>query len=254
MPRLIRDTSSRSSISRTRCSTCRSMMSRARAAWDSSTSFIAQELHRGADRGERIAEFVRQHREELVLPPVCLLQRGGRRLQFGGPQRDPFLELAVQALQGAGLAVEVGEDTDLGAQNLRHDRHRHVVDRSGRVAAQQVRIRHQDRGDEDDRRLLESRVLPDHRRQLVPVEVRHAHIDQDDRDLVLQKVVQCRGRRVHRHQPFAELTENGLVGEELGGLVVDQQDVDAVGPRRCRHDRNPIGAATYGALRAAAPY
>ena len=37
---------------------------------------------------------------------------------------------------------------------------------------------------EDDRRPLEARVLADHRRQLVAVEVRHADVDQDDGDLV----------------------------------------------------------------------
>ena len=35
----------------------------------------AQQFGGGADRCERVAQFVRQHREELVLATVCLSQR-----------------------------------------------------------------------------------------------------------------------------------------------------------------------------------
>ena len=52
------------------------------------------------------------------------------RFQLRGPLGDALLELAVQPLQLPRLAVELGEDPDLGAQQLRDDRDRDVVHRA----------------------------------------------------------------------------------------------------------------------------
>ena len=109
--------------------------------------------------------------------------------------RDAALELWIQLLELAGLAIELGEDPDLGAQHLRDDRHRHVVDRAHLVAAQTVDVGQLDGGDEDDRGLLEARMLADHRGQLEAVELRHADVDQNDGDLVLEQLLQRLARR-----------------------------------------------------------
>ena len=50
----------------------------------------------------------------------------------------------------------------------------------------------------------------------------------------------------------AELVQDRLVGEELGRLIVNQQDVDTVDAHRCRHDMKPIDGATCGAPTATA--
>ena len=72
-PWLTRETSSRSSSRRFMCCTCRSITSR--AVLDSrSVPAAAVESPRREDRRERIAQLVGQHREELVLAPVGLLQ------------------------------------------------------------------------------------------------------------------------------------------------------------------------------------
>ena len=71
LPRLIRETSSRSSTRRVSCRTCRSMTSR-HQSWTSSASGVHQELDGVGDRGERIAQLMGQHGQELVLPPALL--------------------------------------------------------------------------------------------------------------------------------------------------------------------------------------
>ena len=146
---------------------------------------------------------------------------------------DAPLELGVELLELARLAIQLGEDPDLGAQELRHDRHRHVVDRARLVAAQPVEIGQLDRRDEDDRGRLEARMLADHRRQLEAVELRHADIDQHDRDLVLQQLLQRLARRVALIRFSPSSLEDHLVAQQLGRLVVDQQDVDLVVRRPC---------------------
>ena len=135
---------------------------------------MPQQLHGGANRRQRIAQLVSENREELVLPPIRFLQRRGRRLERGGAVGHALLEFGVEPLERARLPIQLGEDADLGAQDLRHDRHRHVVHRAAFVAAQPIEIGQQQRGDEDDRRLLKPRMLPDHRRELVAIELRHA--------------------------------------------------------------------------------
>ena len=110
-------------------------------------------------------------------------------LELGGALGDPLLELGVELLELPGLAVELGEHPDLGAQHLGNDRHRDVIHRAHLVAAQPVEVGQLDGGDEDDRRLLEARMLADHRRQLEAVELRHADVDQHDGDVGLQQML-----------------------------------------------------------------
>ena len=72
--RVIRDTSSRSSVSRTSCCSCRSMIASARSFNDSSCPGPSHQFERIANRRQRIAQLVRQRRQELVLPPIGLAQ------------------------------------------------------------------------------------------------------------------------------------------------------------------------------------
>ena len=148
---------------------------------------MPQQLHGCADRRQRIAELVRQNRQELVLPSIGFLQRRRRGLERRRALSDALLEFGVEPLERARLPIQLGEDADLGAQDLRHDRHRHVVHGAALVAAEAIEIRQQERRDEDDRRLLKARMLPDHRRQLIAVELRHAHVHQHDGDVVASR-------------------------------------------------------------------
>ena len=204
----------------------------------------AQQLHGGPDGRQRIAQLVRQHRQEFVLAPVRLPQRRRRGLELRGARGDAPFELGVQLLQRARLAIQLGEDADLGPQDLGHDRHRHVVDGAALVAAQPIELGHHHGRHEDDRRLLAARVLADHRGQLVAVEVRHADVDQDDGDLVLQQRLERLARRVGADQLLAQLGEDGIVGEQLGRLIVDDEDLDRVRPQGDRHLQAPIPCAS----------
>ena len=71
-------------------------------------------------------------------------------------------------------------------------------------------------------------MLADHRRELKAVELRHADVDQDDRDLVLEQNLQRLARRRRLDQILAESAQNHFVGEQLRGLIVDQEDIDLV--------------------------
>ena len=70
--RLIRETSSRSSMSRTMCPSWRSIMARACATAFSVAAGEPHHLQAVAERGERVAQLVGQQGEELVLLAVGL--------------------------------------------------------------------------------------------------------------------------------------------------------------------------------------
>ena len=161
------------------------------------------------------------------------------------------LQLGIQPLQLARLAVKLGEYLDLGAQHRRNDRHRHVIDRAHLVAAQAIDVVHLDGGDEDDRRALKPRMLADHGRELEAVEFRHADIDQDDGGLVLEQELQSLARRSRLDQILPEIAKNLLVGEQLRGLIVHQQDIDFVVHGRSSCMAKPSDAATSATRRAA---
>jgi hypothetical protein len=138
-------------------------------------------------------------------PLLTLLQARSRRLERDRALFHAPLQLGVQPLELPGLAVEVDEKPDLGAQQVRHDRYRQVVHRADLVTPQAVEIGHMDRRNEDDSSPLETRVLTDHGRQLEPVKVRHDNVDQDDGNLGAQKVLERLPRRGGTDKVLAQL-------------------------------------------------
>ena len=63
--------------------------------------------------------------------------------------------------------------------------------------------------------LLKARMLADHRGELEAVEIRHADVDQDERDLVLEQVLERLARRGGLEQVLADLGEHDLVAQQL---------------------------------------
>ena len=158
----------------------------------------------------------------------ALHQPRGRGLQFRRSLRDATLELLVELFELPGFAIELGEDPDLGAQHFGNDRHRDVIDRAHFIGAQSIDVGQMDGGNEDDRGALKTRMLADHRGQLEAVEFGHAHVHEDDGNVMLEEVFERLFGRGSLDEPLAELGQNGLVAQEFGWLVVDQQDIDLV--------------------------
>ena len=105
-----------------------------------------------------------------------------------------------------------------------------------------------DGGDEDQRHVLEARMLADHRGKLEAVLLGHADIDKDDRDLRLQKLFEGLARGGRLDQVLAQLCEHDFIAQELRGLIVHEQDVDLVAGA---HGSRSTGAATCAAPKAA---
>jgi hypothetical protein len=197
----------------------------------------------GADVVVPPAHLRRLERQPQAL--LALAQLGGRGFEGRRSLDDALLQLAIETFQLLGLAVELGEDLDLGAQDLRNHRHGDIVDRAVAIAAQEVQVCEEHGRDEDDRRLLEARMLAHHPRQLEAVQVGHEDVDQDDRDVGLQQVRERFLGGIRLQQVLAEVAQYHLVAQQLGRLVVDQENVDLVvrghdivSIYRCSHMRN----------------
>ena len=133
----------------------------------------AHQMHGVANWGERVAQLVRQHREELILVAVGFLQGlfrsrplahlalqreiGLLQVQVGALQRRVehlqfprflrqqrgirlgqafvrFSQVPIQIAELATLAIQLHEHRDLAAQDLGHDRYRDVINRADLVA------------------------------------------------------------------------------------------------------------------------
>ena len=177
------------------------------------------------NRHQQIVEVVRDAAGELaqsfeLLHLVHLRQRGlalagaffDPLLQFPvGPFQlrralsDPVLELGVELLELPGLAVELGEHPDLGAQQIRDDRHRHVIDGARRHSRA--------RRSRSVTWMAETKMIAvvetaDARGSSPPARSRRARAcrrRQDDRDVVLQQLLQRLAGRGGLDQVLAKL-------------------------------------------------
>ncbi len=71
-------------------------------------------------------------------------------------------------------------------------------------------------------------ALPDERRGLEAVHVRHLHVQQDHGEVMGEEPLQRLAPGLRLDQVLPQPLEHRLERDEVGGLVVDQQDVDAV--------------------------
>src|SRR5581483_4350824 len=110
-------------------------------------------------------------------------------------------------------------------------------------AAQAVAVVQQHRRNENDGDILEARVLTDHCGELETVQIRHADVDQDNCKIVLEQKLQGLFRGGSLKKLGVEPAENNLIAEELGRLIVDEEQVYLAvlchdRSQRCSHIRS----------------
>ena len=177
-------------------------------------------------------ELVRPHgfaRLEIPVPGAELRDFDGhgearmRYFQLVGALADPELEVRIELFKLLGLAEQLDEDPHLGAQQFRNDGDRYIVDGAKLIAPQAIHVGHLDGGDEDDSRLAEARVIADDLGKLKTVEIRHDDIDQNDRDLMLEELLQGLVRGAGPDDLFVQLLQDRFDAQQLRGLIVDKK-------------------------------
>ena len=200
----MRETSSRSSTSRDSCSTWRSITSRAQTTCASSAA-LAHDLDRVADRRQRVAQLVRERRQELVLAAIDVL----RLRQLAGCSRAALARRA-HARRSAAPARRAIFD---GAQRLppaaaleqqqRDERHRHDQQRAARDEVRAVGLPGAHPPEQDLAPRRQPRLVDLPALQLPPVEHRHdGRVDRRDVARMLAgENPQRRPRRRRRRAP-----------------------------------------------------
>src|SRR5882672_4311021 len=190
-------------------------------------------------------EQLRERRFPLARAfPDPLLQLLIEALQLGGSFGDALLEFGIEPLELTSLAVQVHEHLNLGAQQFRDDGYRHIVDAAELVAPQLIGVGQHHCRYEYDGGGLKARMLANHGREFEAVEIGHAHVDENERDFMLEQAFKGLpgGRRFQ--QVFADLRQNRLVTQQLRMLIVDQQNIHRFGFIHVDGALEPSGAAT----------
>ena len=123
--------------------------------------------------------------------------------------------------------VQRHEHRHLRAEDARVERLHQEVHRSLGVPPQARRRVVRVGGQEDDRRLVSGGAHPEQPRGLEPVEHRHLHVEDDDRELLLRRQGERPGAGGGLHQAELEPVQDGREREEVVGVVVDEQDARA---------------------------
>ena len=128
---------------------------------------------------------------------------------------------------------------------LRHHRNQHAVDGAELMALEPAEIAAAHAGDENNRRVLETRMAVDHAGGFDTVHAGHAHVEQYHCAFSLHQPLQGLFARACTDQILSQLLEYRFVGKQSCRLIVDQQDVDrlivargsgrAASAHRCSH-------------------
>ena len=182
--------------------------------------------------GEHLAELV----VDLARDVRALLLAHGDHMV--GERTQPLLRLA-QLLLGLAtlgdlarqlgvLAVQLDEHRNLGQQHLGNQRLDQVVDRADLVAAEHRAHLVGGGGQEDDRRQSRALARVQQARGLEAVDAGHAHVQQDQCEVVLERRAQRFLAGVGEQQPLTEALEQRAQGQQVLRLVVDEKDIRRV--------------------------
>src|SRR5712664_2380246 len=69
-------------------------------------------------------------------------------------------------------------------------------------------------------------MLADHRSQFKTIEFWHAYVHQHHGNVILQEKFKGLLRRSRLDQVFTKFAQHNLVAEQLGGLIIDHQNID----------------------------
>ena len=175
---------------------------------------------------ERLAEQLRLRAAEQLAEGVVHLEPAA--VDRAEPHADRrALERRPEALLGGpqlgALLLELEQHRHLRAQHVGVDRLEHVVDRARGVAARDVLGVGITGGQEDDRGVLVPLAALDQLDGLKPVEARHPDVHDDDREVLVEEVLQrlLPGRR--GDHLAAERLQHGAQSDEALRLVVDYE-------------------------------
>ena len=140
-----------------------------------------------------------------------------------------MLQRLVGSRQRMGLAKQIDEHANLRSQDVGVHRLGEIVDRPGTIAADDITVVDQVRGEEQDRHVLRPPPTLDDLRQLEAADAGHPDVEHDAGELLIEQRQQRLVSRLRPHDATAGRRQSQLERLEIGALVVDDQDLRHVG-------------------------
>src|SRR5207244_1452846 len=166
---------------------------------------------------------------------ACLGIENEHEARDGIENRRDEIPLRLQQrrlpLPFAALFEHLDESPHLGLQNIRRERLEDVIDATKRVALADVDIALADGCKKDDGRVTGFFPLPDQGCGLKAIYIGHFDIQQDDRNLVPQQILQRLGTRTCLHEILVQALEYAFQREQILAAIIDKKDVDLFGGR-----------------------
>ena len=126
---------------------------------------------------------------ELLAEPVVQFARDAAALFVLSDEQTArqVAQFEIEQFKLARLAMKLGKDADFRAQEFRVDRDGDVIDGAPLISLEAVEIGEVNRRDENDRSLLETRMLTNHVGKLEAIDLGHADIHQNDSDVIFEQ-------------------------------------------------------------------
>ena len=70
-------------------------------------------------------------------------------------------------------------------------------------------------------------------RALEAAHARHRHVQNDEREVLLQHLRECLDTRLHHHELAAKWRERGVEGDQVRFVVIDDENVVAAADPQC---------------------
>src|SRR5512138_562683 len=153
------------------------------------------------------------------------------------------VELPVEHAKLAPAQVQLDEEGDFAAKDLRDHRHRDIVDGADFVTLQVIELRNMNTCDEDDRNALQARMLPNEPGKLESVHFGHMNVENEHGKLFFEQPLKGIFARACAHTVEFESAQYRFVSQQASRLVVDEQHACArrrrVAKRRRRCGESP---------------
>ena len=161
----------------------------------------------------------------LVAPLIGLLRVSRRFSARSASSRRLPASSSAAALE-FGRAVQRDEHGHLRLEDDRLVRLERIVGRPGRASPQHAGLVATARADENDRRVRRCRPSANQGGGFEPVQTRHVDIEKDQRELAFDQAAQRQRARGRADEFDAGLRKHRLHREQVGRLVVNDQEGD----------------------------
>ena len=137
-------------------------------------------------------------------------------------------QLLRLTLDRLAFAEQLDEDVHLRLQDFGMKRFEDVVDSAELISSEHIRFVSAEGRQKNDRRVTRFVTLANETGSLEAVQIRHLHIEKNDREFVIEQCLERGPAGLGLHEILPHIGEDRLERQKIRRLIVDQKDIDSV--------------------------